>query len=260
MRSKKLLKSVFAIALAMTIVVGQDSIARASTKETISMNVSGELGEKFISNADKKVLAKTFGYDNTSGLSVLVCDENTKVSINWKNSKVKYEDVFETEILCPQFSRDKNGKLVVKKYRKADNRGNKKGDIAFAYRGSIAWIGSKDSYYAGGELNFFDVRNKTKYEENSINNHMGMKKFKDYKYDENGKFIGETTYKIKDVYIIRIKYTTDGKPNLYSYVHDTDNRKTAFVDFYLIPKGVSSKLRFTKTIKSNVVAKKEDFI
>ena len=242
MRSKKLLKSVLVVALSMTMVVGQGSVARAATKETISMNVSGELGEKFISSADKKVLAKEFGYTGTDGLSVLVCDENTKISINWKDSKLKYKDVYGTKILCPKFSRDKNGKLVVEKYKKDDNKGNKKGDIIFTYRGSIGWDGSKKYPYAGGELNFFDIRNSSYYDEDSINDHMGNKTLKDYKYDKDGSVIGFKKYKIKDVYILRIQYTTDGKGNYYASGIDTNKRKTAFADFYLIPKGVSSKL------------------
>lgn len=259
MRSKKLLKSVLVVALSMTMVVGQGSVTKAAAKELISMNVSGEVGEKFISSADKKVLAKEFGYSSTDGLSVLVCDENTKVSINWKNSKVKSKDIFQTEVIAPKFSRDKNGKLVIQKYKKDNNKTrSRKGDLKGFY-GSMGWLGK--SSYAGGELSFFDIRDESEYEENSINNHMGMKKFKDHKYDKDGKFIGDTEYKITDVYIVRIKYTTDGKGYYYSSNIDTAKRKTAFADFYLIPKGVSSKLKFTKTTKSaSIVAKKEDFI
>lgn len=268
MRSKKLLKSVLVVALSMTMVVGQGSVARAATKETISMNVSGDLGEKYISMADCKVLAKEFGYDNVSQLSALICDENTKVSINWKNSKVKYKDVYGTQILFPKFSRDKNGKLVVEKYKK-DGNGKygryEKGDIKYTYEGSVGWYGSKVYTYAGGELEIFDIRDEKYYNSNSINNRMGTKKLIDYKLDKKGDYIGFTTYKPKDVYILRIQYTTDKKGNLYyadmTHKIDSSKRKTAFLDFYVFPKGVKSKLKFTKTTKSaSIVAKKEDFI
>ena len=254
MKHRKILKGLAAITMSLVMVFGSGVNAQAASKRNICLETKDAVTTKKIADEDVKALAKAFGYNNTSGLNVIICDNKTKARINWKKSKIPYEEVYDTTILCPKFSRDKNGNLVVEKYKKASGP-YKKGDIKFAYTGGIGWWGSTESYYAGGEISFFDIRKSDKYEENSINNHMGRTTFKDYKYDSKGNIVGSagfTKYKISDVYIVRVKYTTDGKGNFYNpsnkdYAGNNDNRKRAYTDFYFLPEGVSTKLKLTKS-------------
>lgn len=227
MKMKKVLASAAVLAIAVVTVFSSGSMVRAEERKgpDIELAIKNEAGRKVIAKEDAKVINKAFGYDNGND-EVIIAKNNTSASVDWAKSKFPYESVMSTKILCPQFSRDNNGNLIIK------TDGNNQ--IEYSYKSSIGWWGSKETEYAGGELNFFDIRDTKYYREDSINNHLGMKIFKDYGTKD---FVD---YKLSDVYIIRIEYTTDGKGNYYD--SNTENRTFGLTDYWVLPEGVSTVL------------------
>ena len=232
MRKKKLFAGVMALAMTVMTVFSSVGTVKAeegnvTDKPSINMQVEGETGYKVIDEKDAKVINEAFGYD--LGVNeVLIANDNTSAYIDWDKSTIPYEEVTETYILCPTFSRDENGNLKVK-------MNEEKNEPEFSYRGAIGWYGSKEGAYAGGELNFFDIRDEKYYEKNSINNNLGMTVFKDY-----GESYHIIDYNLSDVYIIRVRYTTDGKGNYYD--GNFENRTFRQSDFWILPEGVQTVL------------------
>lgn len=237
MKHRKFLKGLLATALAATMLLGQGNVAQAAAKENIKVKFEGEFTTKTVASEDVKVMQKAFGYTSVDNRDVVIADSNTKAYVDWKNSKISSKAVYETHILCPEFSRDKNGNLVVKK---------KNGEVYYSYHESIAWIAG--GIYAGDEGCFFDIRSKSDpdrgsslLDQNAINDRIGATKLSSYHYDAN-KLVAD--HKITDAYIVRLYYTMDGKGPLYAS-GGSEGRKTGYTDIWVLPKGVSTKLKFT---------------
>ncbi|MDO5403408.1 MAG: hypothetical protein Q4F11_08205 [Eubacteriales bacterium] len=226
---KKIFASVAALAMAAITVFSSAGTVQAeegnvTDKLPIDMHIEGETGWKVIDEKDAKVINEAFGY-NIGENTVLLANSSTQGCIDWEKSSIPCEEVMETQILCPTFSRDENGNLKVK-------MNEEKNEPEFSYRRSIGWCAY--SIYAGDELSFFDKRNIEDYGEESINNNLGITAFKN-DYDD------IADYELSDVYIIRVNYTTDGKGAYYGD-GNTENRAFGYSDFWVLPDGVSTVL------------------
>lgn len=238
MKKTKLFASVVALAMTvMTVFSTGSSVVRAdeenvTDKLPIDMAVENEVGFKKIAKEDAEVINKAFGYDFGND-EVIISNSNTTATINWENSTASYEDVCYTEVFVPVITRDADGKLVVEK------EGDK---IKCSYREGAGWWGSKETLYAGGNGTFFDIREKAYYDNNeyseSINTNMGRNTFLEYN-DESKKM---ERVPVEGVYIVRIKYTTDGLGNYYDS-GNTKNRTFGLMDFWVLPEGVETVLK-----------------
>lgn len=242
MKHRKFLKGVLVTALAAIMLLGQENMTQAAAKVDIKVKFEGEVTTKIVASEDVKAMKKAFGYTSVDDADVAIVGRNAKADVDWKNSKISSKAVYETEILCPEFSRDKNGNLVVKK---------KNGEVYYSYHESIAW--TFGGIYAGEEGCFFDIRSKSDpdrgsslLDKNAINDRIGATKLSSYHYDAN-KLVAD--HKITDAYIIRFHYTTDGKGSYYGS-GGTEGRKTAYTDIWVLPKGISTKLKFTTSTSS----------
>lgn len=235
MKRKKLFAGCLAILLALLTVVApidgtKVEAATVTNKPNIYMDIQNEIGEKKLTKEDSKVIAKAFGYGQTDGI-ITVCKNNTSAKINWKKSAVPYNEVYETSVWIPELSRDKNGKLVIKK--------DQYGDVKTKGYTWAVWDGSKTKHSDGIDStgNIFDIRDEKYYDNNkyykSINNHMGMTSFVGMNDSSEG--LGDTKkISVTDAYVVRIWYTNDGKGNIYTSKAGENNRKWGYTDYWFI--------------------------
>lgn len=278
MKKKRLAVSIAAVALAVaTVFTGSNlpsvKAANVADKTQIDLEVDGTVEEKQISKADSDAINKAFGYDSGTN-SVIVCGEGSVGYIDWSKSSVPFWKVYDAEVFMPDLSRDAEGNLIVKK----DEDGNiaMKEDGLYGEQTSFAYDYKTESLIYDdasklmssiirGDYNFSVGEKVAEYTsedyghfENEINQNMGLKT-----YTVSGK-----EKAVDDVYIIRVKYTTDDKINYsatlwmaetgdpkadingnYFDLSDgnaeySEGRTYGYVDFWILPEGVSSVLNF----------------
>ena len=230
MRKMKLLAGIVLSVITVFTSVGaiRAEEGTVTEKQPISMSFENEVGEKKIADEDAKVIEEAFGYDFGDG-TVMICSEDTWAYIDWEKSLYKEDDVYKTQVFCPVLSRDENDNLIVEKNENGEIKIKKFGRGFADWRGKMGVIGDEGS--------FFDIRDKEKYRDESINLHMGRTS---YIGDDDSGHWGQNP--ITDVYIVRVLYTTDGKGNYWLSGHQED-RSVGSMDFWVLPEGVSTVLK-----------------
>lgn len=267
MRKKKFTATAVALAMAAITVfsVGNTPSVKAADvtdKSAISIHVDGDYEEKSLSKADREAIANQLGYEYFGG-DVVVCGSNTTAYVDWENSSIPYWKAYDSFVLVPVLSRDDNGNLVIEK--------NEDGSLKTKINGALGWKGSKsrpgivyDSTSEFGKVTGkgFNILPKEYWSEDSnsgcINQNTGSRE------------IGYDGAKADDVYIVRVYYTADDLGNLqvargldnfeegdntdtygdslsgdeWSKYYTLENRKCSYVDFWILPDGVSTVLNF----------------
>ena len=267
MRKKKFAATAVALAMAAVTVfsVGNTPSVKAADvtdKSAISIHVDGDYEEKSLSKADREAIANQLGYEYFGG-DVVVCGSNTTAYVDWENSSIPYWKAYDSFVLVPVLSRDDNGNLVIEK--------NEDGSLKTKINGALGWKGSKsrpgivyDSTSEFGKVTGkgFNILPKEYWSEDSnsgcINQNTGSRE------------IGYDGAKADDVYIVRVYYTADDLGNLqvargldnfeegdntdtygdslsgdeWSKYYTLENRKCSYVDFWILPDGVSTVLNF----------------
>ena len=267
MTKKKLAVSIAAVALAVaTIFTGSNlpsvKAADVADKTVIELGVDGDYQEKKLTTADTQAIANQMGYGYFGG-NVVVCGSNTTAYVDWENSSIPYWKAYDSFVLVPVLSRDDNGNLVIEK--------NEDGSLKTKINGALGWKGSKsrpgivyDSTSEFGKVTGkgFNILPKEYWSEDSnsgcINQNTGSRE------------IGYDGAKADDVYIVRVYYTADDLGNLqvargldnfeegdntdtygdslsgdeWSKYYTLENRKCSYVDFWILPDGVSTVLNF----------------
>lgn len=240
MTKKKLAVSIAAVALVVaTIFTGSNlpsvKAADVADKTPISLDVDGKCEEKHISKADSDVINKAFGYDLVIN-NVAVCGDGAVGYIDWNESSIPFEKVCETYVFCPVLSRDESGNLQIEK--DADGKIKAKND-SWGYMG---WDGNT-SVPAILDANSFSI----------LSREASLASYADSYINENLSKPVLDNVEPNDVYIIRVVFTTDDGPNYTAACLDyegiyTDedrlNRTFGYVDFWILPEGVSSVLNF----------------
>lgn len=214
MRKHKLAAGVMTLAVATGSLLSPMNLsnvnaAEVTDKPMIDFELAGDYTEKRVSDADAAVINQTMGYTFGDGI-VYICGKDTSGYINWENSSVELWKVYETRIFQPKFSRDEEGNLVFEQYEDSWARY----DLgATTWRGCSSHSGVllETSYPSGA---FFsqgftilgkDVNDTNLMSDYYINHHLG--KIQGYNSQT------EQEEEASDVYVIRISYTTDDKPN-----------------------------------------------
>ena len=267
MTKKKLAVSIAAVALAVaTIFTGSNlpsvKAADVADKTVIELGVDGDYQEKKLTTVDTQAIANQMGYVYFGG-NVVVCGSNTTAYVDWENSSIPYWKAYDSFVLVPVLSRDDNGNLVIEK--------NEDGSLKTKINGALGWKGSKsrpgivyDSTSEFGKVTGkgFNILPKEYWSEDSnsgcINQNTGSRE------------IGYDGAKADDVYIVRVYYTADDLGNLqvargldnfeegdntdtygdslsgdeWSKYYTLENRKCSYVDFWILPDGVSTVLNF----------------
>ena len=275
MKKKKLAVSIAAVALAVaTIFTGSNlpsvKAADVADKTVIELGVDGDYQEKKLTTVDTQAIANQMGYVYFGG-NVVVCGSNTTAYVDWENSSIPYWKAYDSFVLVPVLSRDDNGNLVIEK--------NEDGSLKTKINGALGWKGSKsgpgiiyDSTSEFGKVTgkSFNILPKeywstsdwwTSYGHNNcINENM------------NSREIGYDGAKADDVYIVRVYYTADDLGNIqvasgletfgedntdtygrsleslsgdeWSKYYTLENRTCSYVDFWILPEGVSTVLNF----------------
>ena len=271
MKKKRLATCIAAAALAVaTIFTGSNlpivQAADVADKTVIELGVDGDYQEKKLTTADTQAIANQMGYGYFGG-NVVVCGKNTQAYIDWEKSSIPYWKAYRSEVIVPSVSRDTDGNLVIEK--------DTDGELKTKYVGGLVWNGSKyrpavepDMYIKG-----FNVLPKENWDAsdwwshnhlNCLNENMGSTEIGGADYD---KYKND---RIDDVYIIRVYYTADDLGNLtmaggldvygenntdtygdslssgdeWSKYYTLENRTCSYVDFWILPEGVSTVLNF----------------
>lgn len=240
MKKKRLATSIAAVALAVaTVFTGSNlpsvKAADVADKTPIDLEVDGKYEERHISKADSDVINKTFGYDLAVN-NVIVCGDGSVGYIDWNESSIPFDKVCETYVFCPVLSRDESGNLQIEK--DADGNIKAKNDSL----GYMGWDGNT-SVPAVLNANSFSILSReaslASYADSYINENLSKPVLDDVEPN--------------DVYIIRVKFTTDDGPNYtaacldYEGIYTNEdrlNRTFGCVDFWILPEGVSSVLNF----------------
>ena len=274
MKKKKLAVSIAAVALAVaTIFTGSNlpsvKAADVADKTVIELGVDGDYQEKKLTTVDTQAIANQMGYGYFGG-NVVVCGSNTTAYVDWENSSIPYWKAYDSFVLVPVLSRDDNGNLVIEK--------NEDGSLKTKINGALGWKGSKsrpgiiyDSTSEFGKVTGkrFNILPKEYWSEDSnsgcINQNMGSRE------------IGYDGAKADDVYIVRVYYTADDLGNLqvargldnfmendntdtygdslsgdeWSKYYTLENRKCSYVDFWILPEGVSTVLNYANAIQKD---------
>lgn len=273
MKKKKLAATVAALAMAAVTVfsVGNTPSIKAADvadKTVMELGVDGDYQEKKLTTADTQAIANQMGYGYFGG-NVVVCSSNTTAYVDWENSSIPYWKAYDSFVLVPVLSRDDNGNLVIEK--------NEDGSLKTKINGALGWKGSKsgpaiiyDSTSEFGKVTGkrFNILPKEYWSEDSnsgcINQNMGSRE------------IGYNGVMADDAYIIRVYYTADDLGNIqvasgldnfgeddntdtygdslsgdeWSKYYTLENRKCSYVDFWILPEGVSTVLNFENKIPS----------
>ena len=271
MKKKRLATCIAAATLAVaTIFTGSNlpsvQAADVADKTVIELGVDGDYQEKKLTTADTQAIANQMGYGYFGG-NVVVCGKNTQAYIDWEKSSIPYWKAYRSEVIVPSVSRDTDGNLVIEK--------DTDGELKTKYVGGLVWNGSKyrpavepDMYIKG-----FNVLPKENWDAsdwwshnhlNCLNENMGSTEIGGADYD---KYKND---RIDDVYIIRVYYTADDLGNLtmaggldvygenntdtygdslssgdeWSKYYTLENRTCSYVDFWILPEGVSTVLNF----------------
>ena len=240
MKKKRLAVSIAAVALAVaTVFTGSNlpsvKAANVADKTQIGLEVDGKYEEKHISKEDSDVINKAFGYDSGTN-SVIVCGDGSVGYIDWNKSSIPFDKVCKTYVFCPVLSRDESGNLQIEK--DADGNIKAKND-SWGYMG---WDGntSKPAILEG---NSFSI----------LSREASLASYADSYINESLSKPALDNVEPNDVYIIRVAFTTDDGPNYTAAFLDyegiyTDedrlNRTFGYVDFWILPEGVSSVLNF----------------
>lgn len=215
----------------------------SADKPTIDLVFENAVGEKRISEEDAKAIAEAYNLDCLDA-RVVICGEDTGAGINWKNSSILFDEVIDTNLICPELSKDEKGNLIVEQ-EVLEVDGVIYSLPNHTYLGGAGWCGSYTEAFAITEGSYFDIREE-KYHENTdtteaINSHLGKKSF--LRYDEENECLVQ--HKVNDVYIIEFLYTVDGLGNLYaSNGSFYDERKVSSTGFLILPEGVETALNF----------------
>ena len=232
---------------------------------SIDLGLEGDYVEKQLSTADTKAIINQMGYGFYEG-NVVVCGKNTQAYIDWEKSSIPYWKAYSSEVIVPSVSRDTDGNLVIEK--------DTDGELKTKYVGGLVWNGSKyrpavepDMYIKG-----FNVLPKENWNAsdwwshnhlNCLNENMGSTEIGGADLDE------YKNDRIDDAYIIRVYYTADDLGNLtmaggldvygenntdtygdslsgdeWSKYYTLENRTCSYVDFWILPEGVSTVLNF----------------
>ena len=213
---------------ALTVTYADDSAD--TEKPPVYVVFEDAVDVKTISKEDAQVLTEAMGYE-TDDIAVFVCSENTYEYIDWENSAIPVEEVFETAIFVPEFSRDEDGKLVIE-YRIDDyyQFWDKTGEINFYGENEIVYH-DVFSKYGNGNLEITQLQCICE------------------SYDEFGEMYASSikVEEITDVYIARIYYTTDGLGNMFSADIDMEEREYSWTDCYILPEGNDTVLNFEES-------------
>lgn len=273
MKKKRLATSIAAVALAVaTIFTGSNlpsvKAADVADKTVMELGVDGDYQEKKLTTADTQAIANQMGYGYFGG-NVVMCGKNTQAYIDWEKSSIPYWKAYDSFVIVPSLSRDADGNLVIEK--------NADGSLKTKINGALGWKGSNsgpgyvyDSTSQFGKVNgkSFNILPKeywstsdwwTNAHNNCINENM------------NSREIGNDGAEADDVYIVRVYYTADDLGNIqvasgldnfdfgavntdtygnslsgdeWSKYYTLENRKCSYVDFWILPEGVSSVLNF----------------
>lgn len=273
MKKKKLAVSIAAVALAVaTIFTGSNlpsvKAADVADKTVIELGVDGDYQEKKLTTADTQAIANQMGYGYFGG-NVVVCGSNTTAYVDWENSSIPYWKAYDSFVLVPVLSRDDNGNLVIEK--------NEDGSLKTKINGALGWKGSKsrpgivyDSTSEFGKVTgkSFNILPKEYWSTSDWWTSYGHNKC--INENMNSREIGYDGAKADDVYIVRVYYTADDLGNLqvargldnfeegdntdtygdslsgdeWSKYYTLENRKCSYVDFWILPDGVSTVLNF----------------
>ncbi|MGN0482347.1 MAG: leucine-rich repeat protein, partial [Lachnospiraceae bacterium] len=194
----------------------------------INLDYTNKEKEIKMTQEDADAIKEAFGYTAFGDNLIPVLQENSAAVINWKDSILNFEDVYATEIFCPVLRRDENDKLVIEK----DANGNvKKTFSAIAY-----WNGNQKDAQSIPEGSYFDLRDAQYQTDHCINQKMGLTTFTQLGKQEN----------ITDLCFIRFYYTNDKKGNLYTAGIKGEDRKAGMMDYWYLPKGVSTVIKEQK--------------
>lgn len=233
MKKSNLIAKGTAVVLAVTVMLSTATVAYAedstvTDKPLIDMVFENEVATKKMSDEDAEIFAEAMGYDIFNG-NVHICSEGTSADVNWENSAIPMEDVYVTQIIVPDISRDDDNNLVVGKEHKGvlhtqwldDNKYEVSPDSAFDKTGlRPKWF--------GGNL--------------YINESMGVSQLAIRE--------AENMYiDVTDIYIVRLAYTTDDLGNYWEVALKNMNAGTkspertyGYTDFVILPEGVDSVL------------------
>ena len=277
MKKKGLAISAVAVSLAAAAVFagGDCQTVRAADVAdgtSIDLGLEGDYVEKQLSTADTKAIINQMGYGFYEG-NVVVCGKNTQAYIDWEKSSIPYWKAYSSEVIVPSVSRDTDGNLVIEK--------DTDGELKTKYVGGLVWNGSKyrpavepDMYIKG-----FNVLPKENWNAsdwwshnhlNCLNENMGSTEIGGADLDE------YKNDRIDDVYIIRVYYTADDLGNLtmaggldvygenntdtygdslsgdeWSKYYTLENRTCSYVDFWILPEGVSTVLNYANGIQKD---------
>lgn len=273
MRKKKFKATAVALAMAAVTAfsVGNTPSVKAADvadKTVMELGVDGDYQEKKLTTADTQAIANQMGYGYFGG-NVVMCGKNTQAYIDWEKSSIPYWKAYDSFVIVPSLSRDADGNLVIEK--------NADGSLKTKINGALGWKGSNsgpgyvyDSTSQFGKVNgkSFNILPKeywstsdwwTNAHNNCINENM------------NSREIGNDGAEADDVYIVRVYYTADDLGNIqvasgldnfdfgavntdtygnslsgdeWSKYYTLENRKCSYVDFWILPEGVSSVLNF----------------
>lgn len=275
MKKKKLAVSIAAVALAVaTIFTGSNlpsvKAADVADKTVIELGVDGDYQEKKLTTVDTQAIANQMGYVYFGG-NVVVCGSNTTAYVDWENSSIPYWKAYDSFVLVPVLSRDDNGNLVIEK--------NEDGSLKTKINGALGWKGSKsgpgiiyDSTSEFGKVTgkSFNILPKEYWSTSDWWTSYGHNKC--INENMNSREIGYDGAEADDVYIVRVYYTADDLGNIqvasgletfgedntdtygrsleslsgdeWSKYYTLENRTCSYVDFWILPEGVSTVLNF----------------
>jgi hypothetical protein len=273
MKKKRLATSIAAVALAVaTIFTGSNlpsvKAADVADKTVMELGADGDYQEKKLTTADTQAIANQMGYGYFGG-HVLVCGKNTQAYIDWEKSSIPYWKAYDSFVIVPILSRDADGNLVIEK--------NADGSLKTEINGALGWKGSKsgpgivyDRTSQFGKVNgkSFNILPKEYWSTSDWWTSYGHNKC--INENMNSREIGYDGAEADDVYIVRVYYTADDLGNIqvasgldnfgeddntdtygdslsddeWSKYYTLENRKCRYVDFWILPEGVSTVLNF----------------
>ena len=273
MKKNRLATSIAAVALAVaTIFTGSNlpsvKAADVADKTVMELGADGDYQEKKLTTADTQAIANQMGYGYFGG-HVLVCGKNTQAYIDWEKSSIPYWKAYDSFVIVPILSRDADGNLVIEK--------NADGSLKTEINGALGWKGSKsgpgivyDRTSQFGKVNgkSFNILPKEYWSTSDWWTSYGHNKC--INENMNSREIGYDGAEADDVYIVRVYYTADDLGNIqvasgldnfgeddntdtygdslsddeWSKYYPLENRKCRYVDFWILPEGVSTVLNF----------------
>lgn len=198
-----------------------------------------------------------------------MCGKNTQAYIDWEKSSIPYWKAYDSFVIVPILSRDADGNLVIEK--------NADGSLKTEINGALGWKGSKsgpgivyDRTSQFGKVNgkSFNILPKEYWSTSDWWTSYGHNKC--INENMNSREIGYDGAEADDVYIVRVYYTADDLGNIqvasgldnfgeddntdtygdslsddeWSKYYTLENRKCRYVDFWILPEGVSTVLNF----------------